>query len=69
MEAEAPPAKNSFPCGECGAYLEYEVGATHMYCEYCGNEVKIEVDDTVSLPTHFRSSSPTRPVRISSGKS
>ena len=32
----------TFPCGECGAPLEFQPGATSMVCPFCGTENAIE---------------------------
>src|SRR5688500_14392344 len=31
-----------FPCKQCGAYLVFAPGSSHMKCPYCGTENEIE---------------------------
>ncbi len=31
-----------FPCRECGAFLVFAPGSTHLKCPYCGTENEIE---------------------------
>ncbi len=33
---------NTFPCGDCGAQLNFQPGATSMVCPFCGTENAIE---------------------------
>ncbi|MDE3722285.1 hypothetical protein PWG71_12880 [Nocardiopsis sp. N85] len=37
----SPTAPREFPCGACGARLEYSAGARQMRCPYCGSQEKI----------------------------
>ncbi len=43
-EAEAPQ-EHRFPCGSCGAKLEYQPGTENLLCQYCGHENIIEVSE------------------------
>lgn len=45
----APPAtaegQKRFPCGQCGAQLQFQPGSTALKCEYCGFENPIPQSD------------------------
>ncbi|MCG8591221.1 MAG: hypothetical protein MJE66_18165 [Proteobacteria bacterium] len=44
--SESPaPARVTFPCGQCGADLEFEIGAQALQCPFCGHTVALSVDD------------------------
>jgi predicted RNA-binding Zn-ribbon protein involved in translation (DUF1610 family) len=43
-----------FPCGQCGAELEYEPGTTTLTCEYCGHANEIEVEQATIQELDFR---------------
>ena len=32
-----------FPCGQCGADLQFEPGTSHLHCDYCGHSNPIEL--------------------------
>lgn len=34
-------AEQRYPCGQCGAQLEFKPGTTHLSCPYCGHEQDI----------------------------
>ncbi|MEI7767753.1 MAG: hypothetical protein WCJ97_09995 [Phycisphaerae bacterium] len=36
--AKAPPTGRMFPCGKCGAKLEYDPAQRNLKCPYCGHE-------------------------------
>ncbi len=38
------PAQDHFPCGQCGAELEFEPGTDHLKCKHCGHTNIIEVE-------------------------
>jgi predicted RNA-binding Zn-ribbon protein involved in translation (DUF1610 family) len=41
-ESSASPASDrEFPCGQCGAELHFEPGASALKCQYCGHENEI----------------------------
>ena len=40
-------SKHEFPCGGCGAALEFKPGTSSLVCPYCGREQKIEDASTV----------------------
>ena len=44
MESSFTPeiAHQKFPCRECGAFLVFAPGSTHLKCPYCGTENEIE---------------------------
>jgi predicted RNA-binding Zn-ribbon protein involved in translation (DUF1610 family) len=45
MEPSFTPANTNtqqFPCKECGAFLVFKPGTTHLKCEYCGTDNVIE---------------------------
>jgi Zn finger protein HypA/HybF involved in hydrogenase expression len=45
---DSPPATLTYPCGQCGARLEYAPGTTSLKCPYCGHEQAIVgVDDVI----------------------
>lgn len=43
-----------FPCGQCGAKLEYNPGAASLKCPYCGHEQEIpqSIDEIQELDFH-----------------
>jgi predicted RNA-binding Zn-ribbon protein involved in translation (DUF1610 family) len=38
----SPPDRQTFPCGQCGAKLEFQPGAVTLKCPYCQFENQIE---------------------------
>lgn len=38
-----------FPCEECGADLEFNIGVQQLKCPYCGTVKKIEIDEEVVI--------------------
>jgi DNA-directed RNA polymerase subunit RPC12/RpoP len=42
---QAPVAATTFPCGGCGARLEFAPGSTGMQCPYCGFRQEIAAGD------------------------
>jgi Zn finger protein HypA/HybF involved in hydrogenase expression len=43
----SPPATLTYPCGQCGARLEYAPGTTVLKCPYCGHEQPVTAVDEV----------------------
>jgi DNA-directed RNA polymerase subunit RPC12/RpoP len=39
---KAPPSGRKFPCGKCGARLDFSPSASALQCPYCGHVQKIE---------------------------
>jgi hypothetical protein len=42
---ERAPEHHSFPCGSCGARLEYAPGTATLSCPYCGHDQKLEAPE------------------------
>src|SRR6266496_3108762 len=42
---QAPTAAQTYPCGGCGARLEFKPGSTAMQCPYCGYRQEITTGD------------------------
>lgn len=42
-------SQQEFPCGQCGANLQFEPGTLSLTCEYCGHENPIEDDASVEI--------------------
>ena len=42
-------SKHEFPCGECGAALEFKPGTVSLACPYCGQEQKIQDDESATI--------------------
>ena len=42
-------AKHEFPCGGCGAALEFKPGTMGLVCPYCGRDQKIEDEESVTI--------------------
>src|SRR5207344_1224993 len=36
VEPKAPPAGRQFPCGNCGARLDFDPAARSLKCPFCG---------------------------------
>ncbi len=45
--APTGPGTRTFPCGSCGARLEYKPGSTVLRCPYCGFEQPVAAIDTL----------------------
>ncbi len=46
-------SKHEFPCGGCGAALEFKPGTLSLVCPYCGGKQKIEVGEPVAIEEYF----------------
>ncbi|MGH3737457.1 MAG: hypothetical protein ACRDT6_17885 [Micromonosporaceae bacterium] len=44
-ESTTPTAHHSYPCGGCGARVEYAPGTTALHCPYCGFQQQIAAAD------------------------
>src|SRR5262245_13226076 len=41
---KAPPAERKFPCGKCGARLDFDPKQRALKCPYCGHVEEIKPD-------------------------
>jgi DNA-directed RNA polymerase subunit RPC12/RpoP len=46
------PTTLTFPCGRCGARLEYAPGTTALRCPYCGHEQAVAAGDDAVVEEH-----------------
>jgi DNA-directed RNA polymerase subunit RPC12/RpoP len=55
QEQAAPAAApRRFPCGQCGADLEFRPGAESLACPYCGARTEIEADEAPVVEHDYR---------------
>lgn len=53
MVAKAPPTDRKFPCGKCGARLDFDPSARSLKCPYCGHVEKIEPETSAVQERDF----------------
>jgi len=52
--AEPVPVKRQFPCGQCGAKLDYAPGTVSLKCAYCGSSTSIPQSEDQIEELDFR---------------
>ena len=47
--AKLTPAGRKFPCGQCGARLDYDPRASRLKCPYCGHDQAVVTDEAAEI--------------------